>query len=46
MQLLDIFDKFQEEHYKRFPKKDPAEFERKLKKFKDEKEKREKKPNT
>lgn len=30
---MGIFDRFQEEHYKRFPKKDPEDFERKLKEY-------------
>ena len=32
---MGIFQKFQEEHYKRFPKKDAAEFEKKMEKFKE-----------
>jgi len=38
--MLYLFDRFQEEHYKRFPKKDPAEYEKKLKVFKEQEEKK------
>ena len=39
MQLMGIFHKFQQEHYKRFPKKDAGEFDKKMKKYEQLKEK-------
>jgi hypothetical protein len=34
IQLFSIFKHFQDEHYKRFPKKDPEAYKEKLKKYK------------
>jgi len=41
---LSIADQYQREHYKKYPKKDPAEYQAKLKKFQEAKEAKEKKP--
>ncbi len=32
-QLISVFKHFQDEHYKKFPKKDPAAYEEKVKKY-------------
>jgi hypothetical protein len=42
--LLSIADQYQREHYKKYPKKDPADYQAKLKKFQEAKEAKEKKP--
>lgn len=31
--LISVFKHFQDEHYKKFPKKDPAAYEEKVKKY-------------
>jgi len=38
-----VFKHFQDEHYKKFPKKDPATYEEKLKKYQEAKARKEQK---